>query len=141
MIPSEWPLRILSTFVTRSLRRTLHAHHEGQIVKAISQGQNLVVADQTWDVIREQGAIIEEPLEDDEDEDDTGEKLGLELGERVQGEPASFNEKVTLHAHAVGFQPDEDEDGGESVVDIDVAPENDEELTASDPGSETGSGT
>ncbi|KAL1948770.1 hypothetical protein VTO73DRAFT_10576 [Trametes versicolor] len=142
MIPPEWPLRILSTFITRSLRRTLHAHHEGQIVKAISQGQNLVVADQTWDVIREQGAIIEEPLEDDEDDDgDTGEKLGLELGERVQGEPASFNEKISLHAHAMGFQPDEDGDGGESVVDIDVAPENDEELTASDPGSEAGSGT
>ncbi|KAI0628634.1 hypothetical protein C8Q77DRAFT_1067693 [Trametes polyzona] len=140
MIPPEWPLRVLSTFVTRSLRRTLHAHHEGQIVKAISQGQNLVVAEQTWDAIREQGAIIEEPLEDDEDGDDgTGEKLGLELGERVQGEPASFNEKVALHA--VSFPVPGD---GDDVVNIDVSPEGlgeEDGLTASNPGSEVGSGT
>ena len=118
MIPPEWPLRILSTFVTRSLRRTLHAHHEGQIVKAISAGQNLAVAEQTWSVIREQGAIVEEALDDDED--DGGEKLGLELGERVQGEPASFNEKVGLHhVHFADTAPD-----GE-VVDIDVPSEAD----------------
>ncbi|KAI0821851.1 hypothetical protein BC628DRAFT_1542796 [Trametes gibbosa] len=139
MIPPEWPLRVLSTFVSRSLRRTLHAHHEGQIVKAISQGENLVVADETWDVVREQGAIIEEPFEDDED-DDAGEKLGLELGERVQGEPASFNEKVALHA--VGFRP-HGEDGGNSVVDIDVAPDGEDNngMVGSEPGSDTGSGT
>ncbi|KAI0353913.1 hypothetical protein OH77DRAFT_1406102 [Trametes cingulata] len=138
MIPPEWPLRVLSTFVTRSLRRTLHAHHEGQIVKAISQGQNLVVADQTWEIIREQGAVIEEPAEDDEEEV-LGEKLGLELGERVQGEPASFNEKV--HLHQVGFQPGALQDEGEgSVVDINVAPEEDG-VTTSDPGSEADSGT
>ncbi|KAI0641370.1 hypothetical protein C8Q79DRAFT_990403 [Trametes meyenii] len=138
MIPPEWPLRVLSTFVTRSLRRTLHAHHEGQIVKAISQGQNLAVVDSSWDVIREQGAIVEEPLEDGEDED-VGEKLGLELGERVQGEPASFNEKGPLHTLAL--QPEvDDQEGDGGVVDINVAPEEDA-LTTSDLGSEVGSGT
>ncbi|KAI0331784.1 hypothetical protein GY45DRAFT_1248254 [Cubamyces sp. BRFM 1775] len=130
MIPPEWPLRILSTFVTRSLRRTLHAHHEGQIVKAINQGQNLAVAEQSWEVIREQGAIVEEPLEDEE-EDATGEKLGLDLGERVQGEPASFNEKVALHA--AHFEPDDEGDGG--VVDINVEPEGNS-LLASSPDSD-----
>ncbi|KAI0667249.1 hypothetical protein C8Q78DRAFT_1071980 [Trametes maxima] len=138
MIPAEWPLHILSTFVTRSLRRTLHAHHEGQIIKAISQGQNLAVVDSSWDAIREQGAIVEELLEDDEDED-VGEKLGLELGERVQGEPASFNEKVPLHA--LDLRADDGDDGGDGgVVDINVAPEEDA-LTTSEPGSEVGSGT
>ena len=118
MIPPEWPLRILSTFVTRSLRRTLHAHHEGQIVKAISAGQNLAVAEQTWAVIRDQGAIVEEPVTDDEEGLDGGEKLGLELGERVQGEPASFNEKVGLQVRFADSGQD-----GEGVVDINVAPE------------------
>lgn len=121
MIPPEWPLRILSTFVTRSLRRTLHAHHEGQIVKAISTGQNLAVAEQTWSVIREQGAIVEEPADDDDEGEDEGggEKLGLELGERVQGEPASFNEKLGLHdVHFDAAAPDGA--GGEDVVDIEV---------------------
>ncbi|TFK87549.1 hypothetical protein K466DRAFT_548508 [Polyporus arcularius HHB13444] len=125
MIPPEWPLRVLSTFVTRSLRRTLHAHHEGQIVKAISAGQNLAVAEQTWSVIRDQGAIVEEPLEDEGDD----EKLGLELGERVQGEPASFNEKVDLHQ--VRFaDAGTDAEGDGSVVDITVGSHPDEELHA-----------
>ncbi|KAI0365805.1 hypothetical protein BV20DRAFT_953552 [Pilatotrama ljubarskyi] len=138
IIPPEWPLRVLSTFVTRSLRRTLHAHHEGQIVKAISQGQNLVVSDQTWDIIRDQGAVIEEPVEDDE-EDVLGEKLGLELGERVQGQPASFNEKVNLHD--VGLRPGREEDERDpSVVDIKVAPEEDG-TRASDRSSEVDSVT
>ncbi|KAI8974864.1 hypothetical protein BD414DRAFT_176887 [Trametes punicea] len=136
MISSEWPLRILSTFITRSLRRTLHAHHEGQIIKAISQGQNLAIAEQTWEVIREQGAIIEEPLEDDED-DGVGEKLGLELGERVQGEPASFNEKATLHA--VDLHPENGE-GDSGVIDINVSPA-EYGLGGSDHGSDVDSGT
>ncbi|PIL23200.1 hypothetical protein GSI_14509 [Ganoderma sinense ZZ0214-1] len=125
-LPAEWPLRVLSTFVSRSLRRTLHARHEGQIVKAISQGQNLAVAESTWAVIREQGMVIEEPLSGDEgEEEEEVEKLGLELGERVEGEPASFNEKVERH-HEVTFADDGQRNGGvgpgESVVDISVSP-------------------
>ena len=64
-IPPEWPMRVLSTFITRSFRRTLHARHEGQIVKAISAGQNLAVADRTWALVREQGALVEEAAEDE----------------------------------------------------------------------------
>ncbi|CDO71043.1 hypothetical protein BN946_scf184844.g47 [Trametes cinnabarina] len=128
MIPPEWPLRILSTFVTRSLRRTLHEHHEGQIIKAISQGQNLAVAEQTWEIIRQEGAIIEEPLEDEEDTG-IGEKLGLDLGERVQGEPASFNEKIVLPPVDLHHSSEEDEGDG-SVVDISVSPNQDGFVTS-----------
>ncbi|TFY60724.1 hypothetical protein EVJ58_g4965 [Rhodofomes roseus] len=88
LIPPDWPLSILSTFVARSLRRTLHAHHEGQIVKAISASENLVVAERTWLVIREQGRVIEEAVDDGEDGDE-------------KGVPASFDEKVVLHADAL----------------------------------------
>ena len=117
---------MLSTFVTRSLRRTLHARHEGQIVKAISAGQNLTIADRTWAIVREQGALVEEPASDDDGDDGAdGEKLGLDLGERVEGQPASFNEKLGLHH--VHFAPDTrggaDSDG--ETVDIDVGPEGD----------------
>ena len=85
----------------------------------ISAGQNLAVAEQTWAVIRDQGAIVEEPATDDDDEGlDGGEKLGLELGERVQGEPASFNEKVGLQVRLAN--PGQD---GEGVVEINVAHE------------------
>lgn len=34
----------MSSFLARSFRRTLHARHEGQIIKAISAGQNLEVS-------------------------------------------------------------------------------------------------
>ncbi|KAI1785956.1 hypothetical protein LXA43DRAFT_1035560 [Ganoderma leucocontextum] len=122
-LPGEWPLRVLSTFVTRSLRRTLHARHEGQIVKAISQGQNLAIAERTWAVVREQGMVIEEPVSGDEGEDgEEGEKLGLDLGERVEGQPASFDEKVGLH-HEVAFADDSATEAGEDVVDISVSPQ------------------
>ena len=121
-LPAEWPLRVLSTFVSRSLRRTLHARHEGQIVKAISQGQNLAIAENTWAVIREQGMVIEEPISGDEDEDEEGEKLGLDLGDRVAGEPASFNEKAELR-HEVTFSDDGAMRPGEDVVDISVSPQ------------------
>ena len=53
------------------------------------------------------------------------EKLGLELGERVEGQPASFNEKAELH-HEVSFADDGQRNGGggagEDVVDISVSP-------------------
>ena len=118
-IPPEWPLRVLSTFITRSFRRTLHARHEGQIVKAISQGQNLAVSEHAWLILREEGAVVEEPASDDEGqegEETEEKKLGLELGERVDGQPASFSEKVGLH-----FAPDAEAE--ENVVDISVSPQ------------------
>ncbi|KAI0070835.1 hypothetical protein K474DRAFT_1693669 [Panus rudis PR-1116 ss-1] len=97
LIPPEWPLKVLSNFLERSFRRTLHAKHEGQIIKAIAQSENLAVAEKTWLVIREQGAIIEEPVDDDDDVgggslDEKGEKpegLGLELDEKAAINPVS----------------------------------------------------
>ncbi|KAG9037771.1 hypothetical protein FRB95_004057 [Tulasnella sp. JGI-2019a] len=71
-VPTTWSLNVISTFLTRSLRRTLHAQHEGQIIKAIASGQNLEVANAAYDTFREEGALIEEPLdyEGDSGEDD-----------------------------------------------------------------------
>lgn len=43
LVPPDWPVSAMSSFLTRSFRRTLHASHEGQIIKAISSGQNLEV--------------------------------------------------------------------------------------------------
>ncbi|GBE88874.1 predicted protein [Sparassis crispa] len=130
LIPPEWPLRVLSTFLTRSFRRTLHARHEAQIVKAISAGENLVTADRTWRVLREQGAVIEEAVSDDEEGD------GGDLGVDEKGVPASFDEKVELRGHEF----DEAEQGNEGVVDIEVAPLK-ESVVVPDPGSEVEIGT
>ena len=43
LVPPDWPINVMSSFLARSFRHTLHARHEGQIVKAISSGQNLQV--------------------------------------------------------------------------------------------------
>lgn len=80
LVPPDWPLSSLSPFLTHSFRRTLHAKHEGQIIKAICAAQNSKVFEGSYLVFREQGAIIEE-ADDDEDGD---------------GEPESFNEKDGL---------------------------------------------
>ncbi|PSR76572.1 hypothetical protein PHLCEN_2v8330 [Hermanssonia centrifuga] len=98
LIPSEWPVQLLSSFVSRSLRRTLHARHEGQIVKAISASQNLAVSEETWQIIREQGAVVEEAVDDDDDDDD-GEVVDEKgLAEKV-GLALQLNEKVGLHGY------------------------------------------
>ncbi|KAG6861142.1 hypothetical protein C0995_003410 [Termitomyces sp. Mi166 len=81
VVPPDWPLNLVSSFLARSFRRTIHARHEGMIVKAISSGQNLEVKDRTWLILREEGAIIEEPLEQDGD------------GRGEAAEPQSFDEK------------------------------------------------
>lgn len=80
----------MSTFLARSFRRTLHAQHEGQIVKAISSGQNLQVADEAWLVLREQGAMLEEG--EDGDAEDGGEF----------DEKDALLEKVDLHISELG---------------------------------------
>ncbi|TFK48950.1 hypothetical protein OE88DRAFT_1633535 [Heliocybe sulcata] len=105
LVPPDWPLNLMSSFLTRSFRRSLHSMHEGQIVKNISMAQNTEVAERTWVVIREQGAVIEEPAEDDEDGEATGEKE--KIGEIL-------NEKFGLHEEAPvdAIQVDEEKERG-----------------------------
>ena len=85
--------------MTRSLRRTLHARHEGQLVKAIAASQNLAVAEETWLVLREQGAMVEEAESDDElaENEKLVEKVGLALAARQDVEEEHHDEKVGLH--------------------------------------------
>jgi len=92
LVPSTWPLHTLSTYLTRSLRRTQHIAHEGQIVRAICAGQNLAVLESTFEVLREDGAIVEEAVSDDE-ESGKGE-------DGMMGK--SFDEKVVLHGRHEG---------------------------------------
>lgn len=95
LVPPDWSLDVTSSFLTRSFRRLLHAKHEGQIVKAISTGQNLEVADKAWLILREQGAIIEEVIDDGASGDEYHEekKPLPALPETVEG-PRSFDEKA-----------------------------------------------
>jgi len=75
---------MMSSFLARSFRRTLHAQLEDNIIKNLSAGQNLEY-DWTWDDLRDSGSIIEEDISDNEN---TGEEKALE--------PQSFDEKHAL---------------------------------------------
>ncbi|KAB5589981.1 hypothetical protein CTheo_6584 [Ceratobasidium theobromae] len=66
-IPDSWSLRVISSFLERSLRRTTHESREGMILKQISAGQNLAIVDNAMQVVKDEGYVIEEA--DDEDED------------------------------------------------------------------------
>ena len=82
-VPPEWPLRVLSSFLARSFRRTLHAHHEAQLVKAVAASENLAVAERTWAVLRAEGAVIEEAVDDDDEKGDEETALGVSLDEKA----------------------------------------------------------
>jgi len=78
------------------------------IIKNLSAGQNLEATDKTWEVFREEGAIIEEALEDDDDSSSTAEKV---------------DEKATSPADPVIATSFDEKSGGlhgyqEDVVDV-----------------------
>ncbi|KAI5996146.1 hypothetical protein EDD15DRAFT_2250674 [Pisolithus albus] len=87
LVPESWPLHSVSSFLARSLRRSVHVKHEGQIIKGICAGQNLEVLERSYIILQREGATIEEAVEDSE-EGSSGEHLD-EKGEYV--------EKVAMH--------------------------------------------
>ncbi|KZT37480.1 hypothetical protein SISSUDRAFT_1062828 [Sistotremastrum suecicum HHB10207 ss-3] len=62
--PPDWPVSVLSSFLSRSFAQSFHLKCEGQILKALSTGQNLEVAERTWMLEQELGYVIEEPDEE-----------------------------------------------------------------------------
>ncbi|KAL0068079.1 hypothetical protein AAF712_004739 [Marasmius tenuissimus] len=91
IVPEEWPVQLMSSFLTRSFRRRLHCSHEGHILKAIAAGQNLEVKDRTWLILREEG--YEEETLDEGDDNEGGEAKVLD--EKVDFHPTS--EPVEVH--------------------------------------------
>lgn len=47
-MPSSWSLSLVSSFLSRSFRRSLHQEYEGQILKQLSAGENLQVSYAYW---------------------------------------------------------------------------------------------
>ncbi|KAF8632341.1 hypothetical protein AX15_001925 [Amanita polypyramis BW_CC] len=98
LVPPDWPLRVLSSFLARSYRQTLHLQHQGKIVKNISAGQNLEVKDKTWYVLREEGYDIEEAVEKDHGGGGEGEGEG---GVSDYDEKSALVEKLAMHLEEV----------------------------------------
>jgi vacuolar protein sorting-associated protein 3 len=99
---------MMSSFLARSFRRTLHARLEENIIRNLSAGQNLeyvndlhwqpsltfhpiltrfsfYVKDWTWEDLQDAGSIIDEDVSDNEDTEE----------EKALG-PQSFDEKHAL---------------------------------------------
>lgn len=72
---------------TLALVRTLRSVcsiHDLLLLFDVASWVRLQVKDRTWDILRDQGAMIEEAAEDDDDDTE----------EEGAGEPQSFDEKV-----------------------------------------------
>ncbi|KAI0090078.1 hypothetical protein BDY19DRAFT_887852 [Irpex rosettiformis] len=105
-VPPTWPLHVLSSFLSRSFRRTLHSHHESQLIKALAASENLAVADSSWLALREAGAIVEEEEEDGGEDEELHEKIVSEVDGGGENEglglSVSLDEKASLRDHGHG---------------------------------------
>jgi vacuolar protein sorting-associated protein 3 len=97
---------VLSSFLSRSFRRSLHSHHELQLVKALAASENLAVAEASWSALRESGAMVEEEGEEeekDESQENLDEKVvsALDGSEEAEGLglSISLDEKSNLRNH------------------------------------------
>jgi len=58
-LPPELPLSVISPFMSRALRRSAHDQQEGQILKALSFGQNLHTSERAWSIYQSQRPKVE----------------------------------------------------------------------------------
>lgn len=59
MIPDSFPLDLLESFLSRSIRRSLHLRQESSILKNLASGQNLVVSEKLFTVQERLGPTLE----------------------------------------------------------------------------------
>ncbi|KAG9103951.1 hypothetical protein FRC06_006736 [Ceratobasidium sp. 370] len=64
--PDSWSLSVISSFLERSFRRSMHDSREGMILKHLSAGQNFATVDTAMQLAKEEGYVVEE-ADDDED--------------------------------------------------------------------------
>jgi hypothetical protein len=74
-------------YLVRTLRTAAHTSHERALVKALATGQNLAATDTAHEQLRAAGALVEEALDEDEDDD---------VGAGVGGEKVALDEKTAL---------------------------------------------
>ncbi|KAG9081243.1 hypothetical protein FS749_007806, partial [Ceratobasidium sp. UAMH 11750] len=84
--PDSWSLSVISSFLQRSLRRSMHDSREGMILKHLSAGQNLAIVDTAMQLAKEEGYVVEEA---DDDADFENEKVPPPDVVEVVG-PSSF---------------------------------------------------
>ncbi|CED83238.1 Vacuolar assembly/sorting proteins VPS39/VAM6/VPS3 [Phaffia rhodozyma] len=98
LIPEPWELQPITSFLTRSIRRTLHDQAEGQILRALATSLNFQTMDKALEAFASYPPIVETSLDspssgDGGDVDEKGEKRGS-----AYEEGATIAEKIVGHA-------------------------------------------
>ena len=75
LVPKDWSIQTLETFLTQSLRRQLHRRREMQMLRNIAKCRSLDVAEDLWARQRAAGGILQDT------ELDTGSGAGGDFGE------------------------------------------------------------
>lgn len=93
LIPKDWSIQMLETFLTQSLRRQLHRKREMQMLRNIAKCRNLDVAEDLWARQRAMGGI----LQDTEIDAGSGEEGG-DLTQAEEGEQSYADWKEADHS-------------------------------------------
>ncbi|PWN49284.1 hypothetical protein IE53DRAFT_388520 [Violaceomyces palustris] len=113
LVPDSWPLSTLETFLTQSLRRSMHARNQARMVRNLRLGRNLDVYLEGWERSRSLGGIINESEDDgfDGGEDDDGREEEGAGGQGVEIRDEKLDSGFGLGVYGGG----EEGDGGDGV--------------------------
>ncbi|EPQ28741.1 uncharacterized protein PFL1_03544 [Pseudozyma flocculosa PF-1] len=70
LVPDDWPLSTLETFLSQSLRRQRHRRAEAEVTRSIAVCRDFDVAEDSWARLRAMGGVLQDT--DDVDGDDAG---------------------------------------------------------------------
>ncbi|BGP09381.1 hypothetical protein JCM10049v2_005249 [Rhodotorula toruloides] len=59
LVPDDYPVQVLSRYLSRSLRRSLHVQQECSILKSLALGQNLVLQERAFELQARLGPTLE----------------------------------------------------------------------------------
>ncbi|GAA5825001.1 hypothetical protein JCM11251_006058 [Rhodosporidiobolus azoricus] len=59
LLPSAYPLNLLTPYLSRSLLRSLHAQQEASILKSLAASQNMDVTAKLWEVQKKVGPVVD----------------------------------------------------------------------------------
>lgn len=83
MIPSQWPLTVVNSYLSGTLRRSLHARQEASLLKAIALSQNMAITERLGDLQLSMGGTVE--LDDGTNRRPQADVVQLEkAGEKVE---------------------------------------------------------
>lgn len=86
LVPKDWSLQTLETFLTQSLRRQLHRRREMQVLRNIAKCRRLDVAEDLWARQRAMGGILQDT------ELDGGFGAGGDEGAASEGEETAYSD-------------------------------------------------